>query len=223
MAMRHIANKISAVIFGTLVQLELGFLAMSAPGLSQTQPQPTLIPVQSSGGQLLNQLVPQWGFNLVPCTTGVASIIYNAEKACVTPTPQLPAGEYTYESTTNQVTPLNSQVATPKFTFTSVLDYSNCLEAILQLYQNGTLNSQQQNSCVVHSNQQLSKSQALELISGANFYATNMLERKLYPPRGQRRRVAQIFQFIYDIDVSDSEMQKLATQSYSNSQMDRPQ
>ncbi|MUL38414.1 hypothetical protein [Gloeocapsopsis dulcis] len=69
----------------------------------------------------------------------------------------------------------------------------------------------------------MSNSQALELISAANFYATNMLERKLYPPRGQRRRVAQIFQFIYDIDASDAEMQKLATQSYSNSQMDRPQ
>jgi len=212
--MRHVTSKISAVIFS--------FLAISAPALSQTQPQPTLIPVQSSGGQLLNQLVPQWGFNLVPCITGVASITYGAEKACVTPTQQLPAGEYIYESTTNQVTPQNSQtVATPNFTFTSVLDYSNCLETILQLYQ-GTLNAQQQNGCEVQSNQQLSKSQALEFISGANFYATNMLERKLYPPRGQRRRVAQIFQFIYDIDANDAEMQKLATQNYSNSQIDIP-
>lgn len=211
MAIRHVTSKISAVIFS--------FLAMSAPALSQTL-QPTLIPLQSSGGQSLNQLVPQWGFNLVPCTTGVASITYGAEKTCVTPTPQLPAGEYAYELTTNQVTPLNSHtVATSKFTFTSVLDYSNCLETILQQYQ-GTLNPQQQNGCIVQSNQYLSQSQALELISGANFYATNMLERKLYPPRGQRRRVAQLFQFIYEIDASDAEMQKLATQSSNNSPID---
>ncbi|WP_155823817.1 hypothetical protein [Gloeocapsa sp. PCC 7428] len=89
----------------------------------------------------------------------------------------------------------------------------------MQLYQ-GTLNPQQQNGCIAQSNQQLSQSQALELISGANFYATNMLERKLYPPRGQRRRVAQIFQFIYEIDASDAEMQKLATQSSNNSLID---
>jgi len=217
--MRHFTSRVSAVIFGTLVQLQLGFLTTSTPGLSQTQPQPTLIPIQSSGAQLLTQLVPQWGFTLVPCSTGVASITYGTEKVCVTPTPQLPAGEYIYESTTNQVTPLNSHtVATSKFTFTSVLDYSNCLETILQLYQ-GRLTPQQQNSCIAQSNQQLSKSQALELISGANFYATNMLERKLYPPRGQRRRVAQIFQFIYEIDASDAQMQKLATQ-ISNSQID---
>ncbi|AFZ32641.1 transcription factor [Gloeocapsa sp. PCC 7428] len=49
MAIRHVASKISAVIFS--------FLAMSAPALSQTL-QPTLIPIQSSDGQSLINSFP---------------------------------------------------------------------------------------------------------------------------------------------------------------------
>lgn len=212
------------IMLGTLVNLELGVLAMTAPVLSQTyseQPQPTIVPAQPDAGQRLNQLVMQWGFTLAPCSSGVVTIASGTAKVCVNPTLELPAGDYTYEPALNQIIPVNSQttVVSPRFTFTNVLQYSNCLESILQLYQNsGSLSQQKaQNSCLadiyqIYRDQGLSKSQALELVSSANFYATTMLSREIYPPRGQRIRVAQMLKFIYEIDANDEEMQRLAAQ-----------
>lgn len=164
----------------------------------------------------------QWGFTLVPCSSSVVAIASGTAKTCVNPTPQLPAGDYTYNQALNQIIPVNSQATAlrPKFTFINVLEYSKCLESILQLYQNPESLTQQkpQNSCLtdihqIYGNRGLTQSEALELVSSANFYATNLLSAKIYPPRGQRRRVAQMFKFIYEIDANDAEIQKFAAQS----------
>ena len=189
MATRHWVGKISTVIVGTLLHLELSALIMTKPAQSQSYPgqpqQPAVVPMQPHSGQLpvVDSFSPQPG--------------------------------------ANQLVPVNSSATptSPRFTFTSVLEYSNCLESVLQLYQNpGSTELQPQNSCAaqlqqIYHQQGLTKSQALELISGANFYATNLLERQIFPPRGQRRRVAQLFKFIYQVDANDTEMHQLATQS----------
>lgn len=103
----------------------------------------------------------------------------------------------------------NSQVAvaSPRFTFLNVLEYSNCLEDIIQLYQNSDRVRQQgrKSSCLPDvfqaSNTGISKSQALELIQAANVYATSpTLTQPLYPPKGQRMRISEMFGFVYHID-----------------------
>ncbi|TAD84138.1 MAG: hypothetical protein EA000_13280 [Oscillatoriales cyanobacterium] len=51
------------------------------------------------------------------------------------------------------------------------------------------------------SNRGLSKSQALDLIQAANAYATSpTLTQPLYPPKGQRMRINEMFRFVYHID-----------------------
>jgi hypothetical protein len=223
--LKHWGSKASTILLGTLLHLELGFLTITSPTvLSQTYSglQPTIVPVQPDNAQQLNRLVEQWGFVRVSCSSGVVGLAVGAAKVCVNPTPQLPAGDYIYNSQLNQIAPENSQATTaiPKFRFTNVLEYSKCLETILQLYQNPQSLSQQnlQNSCLADSywvdgNRELFPAQALALISSANFYATNLLSTKIYPPRGQRRRVAQMFKFVYEVDVDDEEIQKLTAQS----------
>jgi hypothetical protein len=95
----------------------------------------------------------------------------------------------------------------PQFNFLDVLSYSNCLEDVIQLYQNtGRLRTQGRRSdCLQDVFAQypngISRSQALEIIEAANRYAT--AERRdalLYPPRGQRVRIREIFGYTYAID-----------------------
>jgi hypothetical protein len=52
----------------------------------------------------------------------------------------------------------------------------------------------------VYGNKGLSPSQALELIRAADQYATYQLNPILYPPQGQRARIAKMFGFTYQID-----------------------
>lgn len=110
--------------------------------------------------------------------------------------------------------------STPAFSFTNTLEYGDCLEVILKLYGNsGTLTErEQQSSCfekirVAYGNNGLSKLDALQLISAADFYATTLLSRDLYPLRGQRVRIASLFGFIYTVDVNDSHIRNLAVQA----------
>lgn len=112
------------------------------------------------------------------------------------------------------------KTGTPQFKFTNGLEYSDCLEVILQLYQNqNQLNPQlQRSSCLtdiqkIYGSTGLSKIQALGLVSSANFYATTILSRKLYPPRGQRQRIAKMLGFIYETDANDQQIKDLATQN----------
>jgi len=119
--------------------------------------------------------------------------------------------------------PLDSappKTGTPQFKFTNGLEYSDCLEVILQLYQNqNQLNPQlQRSSCLtdiqkIYGSTGLSKIQALSLVSSANFYATTILSRKLHPPRGQRQRIAKMLGFIYETDANDQQIKDLATQN----------
>ena len=111
----------------------------------------------------------------------------------------------------------NKAESTSSFSFTNMLEYGDCLEVILKLYGNSsTLTAREQQSLCFkeiqakHGDSQLSKSDALQLISAADFYATTLLARDLYPPRGQRARIASLFGFIYAVDINDSQIRDLA-------------
>lgn len=95
------------------------------------------------------------------------------------------------------------------FYFQNVLEYSNCLEDIILLYQNPMLLNRQgrRSNCLpdvfsAYALQGLSQSQALELITAANQYALNPASgRWLFPPAGLRARIKQLFEFTYEIDT----------------------
>jgi Bacterial pre-peptidase C-terminal domain/Circadian oscillating protein COP23 len=94
-----------------------------------------------------------------------------------------------------------------QFTFPTALSYSNCLEDIIHLYQNPSQIKQQgrRGDCVpdvfAKYASGISKSQALELITAANDRATDRHSYTfIYPPRGQRLRIQQLFGFTYRID-----------------------
>jgi hypothetical protein len=71
-----------------------------------------------------------------------------------------------------------------QFNFTSVAEYSQGLEHVIAAYQQG----------------QVSKADARRAIVEADQYATTALSPKLYPLAGQRQRIAQLFEFTYEID-----------------------
>ncbi|HEY9662317.1 MAG TPA: hypothetical protein V6C65_28010, partial [Allocoleopsis sp.] len=95
----------------------------------------------------------------------------------------------------------------PEFTFSDALTYSFCLEDVIQLYQNPQLLQQRgrRSDCLssifsTYANG-ISRSQALEIITAANKYATERLRPSiLYPPRGQRVRIQELFGFTYTVD-----------------------
>jgi Bacterial pre-peptidase C-terminal domain/Circadian oscillating protein COP23 len=94
-----------------------------------------------------------------------------------------------------------------QFAFPTALAYSNCLEDIIHLYQNPNQLKQQgrRGDCVpdvfAKYADGISKSQAVELITAANERATDRHSYTfIYPPRGQRMRIQQLFGFTYKID-----------------------
>ena len=94
-----------------------------------------------------------------------------------------------------------------QFVFPTALSYSNCLEDIIHLYQNPNQLKQQgrQGDCIpgvfVKYANGISKSQAVELITAANARATDRHSYPfIYPPRGQRVRIQQLFEFTYKVD-----------------------
>lgn len=113
----------------------------------------------------------------------------------------------------SNLVPLHSNSNQINFTFTNVLEYSDCLSAILDLYQGKMPSSlpTRQNACATTIQQAagsdgLSESEARELLSAADFYSTHMLSRGLYPPKGLRLRIAELLGFIYAIDQNDAEI-----------------
>jgi hypothetical protein len=120
--------------------------------------------------------------------------------------------------TNGALVPLNPTPAAnqPNFAFTNVLEYSDCLAAILDAYLSTDSSlPTRQNLCQVNiqqaaGNDGLSHSEALELISAADFYSTHFLARALYPPKGLRLRIAENFGFIYQIDQNDPEVLRRA-------------
>lgn len=95
----------------------------------------------------------------------------------------------------------------PQFTFRDILSYSNCLEDVIQLYQDPQRlkRSGRRSDCLSdifsRYTSGISRSQALEIITAADRYATtDGRETLLYPPRGQRIRIQNLFGFTYTID-----------------------
>jgi|GEM_PF-1246811 len=112
--------------------------------------------------------------------------------------------------------------STYRFTFTSSIEYSNCLDDILLFYRNKEKLQQQgrQSNCLADTFQAnlaqgISKAQARRIIESANLYATLTLKPKLFPPRGQRERVAALLGFIYELDKNDETIRQLASQGPS--------
>ncbi len=127
------------------------------------------------------------------------------------------------------VEPQGQAVEDSPLTFTTVLDYSNCLEDILQLSQNREQFKQRgrRSDCLTdlfraRIETGLSGSQTLQLIEAANAYATSLRPR-LFPPRGQRLRIAEQFGFIYEIDAEDLVARRLAAQSSPPPRVERPE
>lgn len=116
-----------------------------------------------------------------------------------------PAGAATaLRSRPDDTTPLT---ITPVFAFRDALAYSYCLEDVLQLYQNPQQFNQlgRRSDCLtdIFTNYAdgISRSQALEIITAADKYATqNFRPSILYPPRGQRVRIEELFDFTYAVD-----------------------
>lgn len=109
--------------------------------------------------------------------------------------------------------------ATYRFTFTTSLEYSKCLDDILLLYENKAQFQERgrQSNCLAdtfqaNSARGFSKTQARQMIEFANRYATTLLKPGLYPPRGQRERITGLLGFIYEIDKNDETIRQLATQ-----------
>lgn len=127
------------------------------------------------------------------------------------------------QADTEDLLPLDQSQPTPAapvFHFTNVLAYGDCLESILQLFQQPQqLSSRvQQDSCYgdiaqTYGSSGLTRQQALALITAADFYATHLLSGALFPPRGQRIRVAEQFGFLYQVDLNNEQMRSLAAQA----------
>lgn len=101
-----------------------------------------------------------------------------------------------------------------KFEFDNSYDYGTCLDAILLVYEkriieleNVAKNQCANNIFTVFGNS-LSKDISLQLIYAANTHATQVLEDKLYPSLGLRRRVAINLGYIYDIDRRNEDILK---------------
>lgn len=99
------------------------------------------------------------------------------------------------------------------FTFNTPDAYGNCLQDILQLYQNKEIFKRKgrQSNCLPqifqkYANTGLSWTRARILIEAANVYATNPpLSVKLFPPKGLRSRISDIFGIVYEVDLYATE------------------
>ncbi len=148
--------------------------------------------------------------------------IYNSDDNTISPiTEQQATQPSTVSPVNNEPEPVAAvaETATPnleeiEFNFNNSYDYGACLDAILLAYEgrNTELAKAPKNECatnvlsVVGNN--LSKDTALKLIKSANFHATEVLEDKLYPSLGIRRRVAINLGYVYDIDKNNSDILK---------------
>lgn len=167
----------------------------------------------------------QMGTLLLGITTLASSPIYGQPQPnYVAQQPQNPPANGQPGSTRQrQRPPAGGQSrSTYRFDFTSSTEYSNCLEDILLLHANKEQLQQQgrQSNClaeVFQTNLQrgVSKNQARQMIESANRYATSSLRPKLYPPRGQRERIAALLGFIYEVDKNDRTIRELTVQGPS--------
>ncbi|WAL58467.1 COP23 domain-containing protein [Thermocoleostomius sinensis] len=120
------------------------------------------------------------------------------------PDPSQATSTNSAQSRIDDPTPL---AVAPQFNFFDILSYSNCLEDVIQLYQDPQRlkRSGRRSDCLsevfARYPNGISRSQALEIITAADRYATSSRrDTLLYPPRGQRVRVRELFGFTYAID-----------------------
>jgi tetratricopeptide (TPR) repeat protein len=165
--------------------------------ISQAPQQPEPPPQQSAPVTQQPAPAPQQS---APVTQQPAPAPQQSASVTQQPAPQQPAPVPNSSNT-------QALAVAPKFTFTSVWEYGNCLEDILQLSlgaeqlkQRGRISNCLPEVFQVYGNKGLSPSQALELIRAADQYATYQLNPILYPPQGQRARIAKMFGFTYQID-----------------------
>lgn len=186
------------------------FVPFALPAFSQT-PQETALPPN------IEQLLDDFELTPAACSARAAVIQIGSGTVCVQASDRLPAGNYTYDPDTNEIR--RSQPQTPQaggtqpavqFTFRNILDYSNCLEDILQFYKDSNRLMQQgrRSNCAAdtfatNANQGFSRDQALQLIRAADAYATAM-SPAIYPPAGMRKRIAEEFGFTYALDTDRS-------------------
>jgi len=116
-------------------------------------------------------------------------------------------GQSTGQPTEQPVSDPIPLAVAPQFTFRDILSYSNCLEDVIQLYQDPQRlkRSGRRSDCLseifARYTSGISRSQAIEIITAADRYATtDGRETLLYPPRGQRVRIQNMFGFTYAID-----------------------
>lgn len=232
-------NKCSVTQLIVFANIIASFLGVTAPALSQTwelSQNPINLEqlVQGWGYTTVNcgpdSVFISHGSNAV-CVSPTSQLpagyyIYDADKNELSPantqtTPQ-PNPQTNIQRTSTPQEPLAPLPELPpaKYTFTSSQEYGLCLEDILQLYIDKELFKLRgrKSNCLanifeVATDTGISKSQALNLIKDADNYATVILTRKLFPLRGQRRRIAQLFGFIYELDNDDPEIQRLAAQA----------
>lgn len=149
---------------------------------------------------------------------GMSTVTTSAQAQMVSPLQPAPTstGDLIPLDRPAQSAPAASQ-ASSAFAFTNTLEYGDCLETILQLYERSDNLSDRvkQGSCYqtiqqTYGDQGLTRSQALSLVSSADFYATHFLSRQLFPLRGQRIRIAERFGFIYEVDSDDDDMKERA-------------
>jgi len=119
------------------------------------------------------------------------------------PSPTFPANQTSIESRD----PIPASIIS--FDFRSPGPYSYCVEDIIQLHL-GVENFRQrgrQGTCLPeiftrYQSKGLTRDQARQLIEAANVYATTAFTGvKMYPLRGQRTRIAELFGFTYELDV----------------------
>ena len=203
---------------------------------AQSTPPPTIINNTPSGRpNSLTQKLTDWGFTIIRCDINTAQItdLATTEQACVKTTEQLNAGNYIYDPNNNQIRPEpdfantavnpnrsfdsfvnptpnvnDPRIADVVLDFNNIYDYNNCLDAMLLLYEGR--NPVGDNSCLVSITNtlgyQINQNLMLELIDLANFRATNLLPKRIYPAYGIRRRIAQSIGYVYEIDLNNQEM-----------------
>lgn len=169
----------------------------------------------------ITQLLEDFELTPIPCTSEAARIDVGLGIVCVRSSNRTPTGNYVYDPVSNQIRLLNrtgsssssaansssGEILEYEFTFTDFVEYSNCVEDILQFYKNHNqlIRKGRLSNCVAdifeaNRNRGFSGEQALELVRAADAYATALQPRPLYPLRGIRRRVTLEFGFTYAID-----------------------
>lgn len=188
---------------------------LNAWGFSTTECQPDAVNIKHDvTGEIGCALPNDW--------LEAGKFIYNSEDNTISPVTTESASQPQPETSTatqpnTEATPSESNIEKVVFDFNNSYDYGACLDAILLAYEerNVELEKVSKNECAtkvleVYGNN-ISKDTALQLIKSADYHATEVLEDKLYPSLGIRRRVAINLGYVYDIDKNNNDILKYVT------------